>query len=190
MAPELFNTVEGKSGLPTYRSDIFALGMVTFEVRNSHRGESFRRFETPSCAFLQVFTGQLPFPESKNSGVVIKKIINGERPLGPPMGKKLGLSDELWGLVRSSLVHEAEERPPAETFVGLLEKLNPSIAVLEELTEFDANSKKHLQELRRVFEYGDNTLFGMREAETLVVIEVLDRVNLPTEHLFTPQERF
>ena len=35
MAPELFNIgTEGTSGLSTRESDIFALGMVTFEVRN------------------------------------------------------------------------------------------------------------------------------------------------------------
>ena len=40
MAPELLNIdTEGKSGLPTCKSDVFALGMVTFEVRNSYRGK-------------------------------------------------------------------------------------------------------------------------------------------------------
>lgn len=34
MAPELYNIKnEDKSGLPTRGSDMFALGMVTFEVR-------------------------------------------------------------------------------------------------------------------------------------------------------------
>ena len=34
MAPELFNIgTEGISGLSTYESDVFALGMVTFEVK-------------------------------------------------------------------------------------------------------------------------------------------------------------
>ena len=35
MAPELFNIgTEGESGLSTRESDVFALGMVAFEVRN------------------------------------------------------------------------------------------------------------------------------------------------------------
>ena len=35
MAPELFDIgAEGISGLSTRKSDIFALGMVAFEVRN------------------------------------------------------------------------------------------------------------------------------------------------------------
>lgn len=36
MAPELFGTNEEISGLSTRESDIFALGMVNFEVRNVH----------------------------------------------------------------------------------------------------------------------------------------------------------
>ena len=44
MAPELFDiNGEGKSGLSTRESDMFALGMVTFEVRSIHR-EIFSQF--------------------------------------------------------------------------------------------------------------------------------------------------
>lgn len=41
MAPELFNTGGGKSGLSTYGSDIFALGMVSFEVSAPTVGDDF-----------------------------------------------------------------------------------------------------------------------------------------------------
>ena len=42
MAPELIRTVdEEKSGLSTNASDLFALGMVTFEVSDAHSGRSF-----------------------------------------------------------------------------------------------------------------------------------------------------
>jgi len=37
VAPELFIYNEGKSGLPTCESDVFALGMVTFEVSYVYR---------------------------------------------------------------------------------------------------------------------------------------------------------
>jgi len=76
------------------------------------------------------------------------------------------------------MAHKAEERPLVSTFVDFLEGVTPSIAVLKELTEFDVNSEERVQALRRMFEYTDNTLLGMREEETLVVIEVFDRVNL------------
>ena len=127
-----------------------------------------------------MFTGELPFPENKGPGVVIKKIISGERPLRPSGGEDYGLSDELWEVVLSSLAHDAEKRPPVSAFVGFLENATPDIAVLKELAEFDANSEEHIQKIRRMFEYGDNTLLGMREEEILVVIEVFDRVSHPT----------
>ena len=63
-----------------------------------------------------------------------------------------------------------------ETFVAFLEKATPDMAMLKELTEFDANSEDDIQKLHNMFEYGDNTLFGMREDKALVVIEVFDRV--------------
>ena len=190
MAPELFNTGKGKSGLSTCESDTFAFGMVTFEVMNARLVESFHGFETPSCTFLQVFTGKLPFPENKTWGAMMKKIIDGGRPQRPSGGKELGLSDELWELVRSSLAHEVEKRPSVPAFVDFLEKATPDIAALEALTAFDANSEDDVQKLRHMFEYGDNTLLGMREEETLVVIEVFDRVNHIARHPFRPPGHF
>ena len=187
IAPELFNVDKnGKSVLSTRKSDVFALGMVTTEVRNVYRGRFFHDFETPSSTPLKVFTGQVPFSEIKTSAAVAEKIIDGERPPRPPKGKKLGLSDEFWGIIRSSLARKAEERPLVSTFVSFLEKATPDIAVLKELVEFDANSEEHVKKLHSMFEYGDNTLLGMREEETLIVIEVFDRVNPLTNHLFTP----
>ena len=178
MAPELFNINNGKFGPPTRGSDIFALGMVILEVRNIYHERSFHFFETPSRPFPQVFTGQVPFPKDKSLAIVMRKIIDGERPPRPRRGKKLGLSDEFWGIIQSSLVQEVTERPSVSVFVDFLERATPDMAVLKELTKFDTNSEEHIKKLRHVFEYGNNTLFGMREEETLIVIEVFDRVNL------------
>ena len=137
---------------------------------------------------LQVFAGQVPFPHCRTSAVVVKKLIDGERPQRPPKGKKLGLSDKLWEIIRSSLALEAEERPPVRTFVEYLEKATPDMAVLNKLMQFDANSEDDIRELRSVFECGDNTLFGMRVDEALVAIEVFDRVGSLVRHLaLTPQ---
>jgi len=41
MAPELFGIDEGTSGLSTRQSDVFALGMVTFEVWGSISEDCF-----------------------------------------------------------------------------------------------------------------------------------------------------
>ena len=121
---------------------------------------------------------------------MIRRIIAGERPSRPSGGKELGLSDELWELVRSAWAHEVGERPSLSEFVDLLKEATPDIAVLEELTEFDASSEEDVKELRYMFEYGDNTLLGMREEETLILIEVFDRASPPTHWIFTASQAF
>ena len=108
----------------------------------------------------------------------MKRITDGKRPSRPPKGKELGLSDQLWEILQSSLASEVAERPPVSTFVDFFEKASPSISTFEELAQFDAHSEDDIKKLRCMFEYGDNTLLGMRENETLVVIEVFDRVSL------------
>ena len=125
----------------------------------------------------------MPFSGIESLLELMLKVMNGKRPSRPPEGKELGLSDGLWELIRTSLAHEAEERPLASTFVDLLEKAIPDIAVLEKLVEFDVDSEEHIQKLHHMFEHTDNTLLGMRENEILVVIEVFDRVSL-AHHLF------
>ena len=117
--------------------------------------------------------------------MVMVRIITGKRPSRPPKGTELGLSDELWRIVQSLLAQEVEKRPSVSTFVDFLEKAIPDIAALKELTGFDANSQGDIQKLRRVFEYRDNTLLGMREKETIVVIEVFDQVS-PPAHYHSP----
>ena len=117
----------------------------------------------------------MPFPDNDEL-MVMKKIADGERPSWPPKATRLGLSDELWAVIQSSLVSEVERRPSVFVFVDLLERVNPYIPMLEELTEFDASSESHPRKLRDMLKYRDNTLLGMREKETLVVIEVFDRV--------------
>jgi len=107
----------------------------------------------------------------------MKKIIDGKRPSRPPKGKKLGLSDELWELVRRSLAHGVEERPAVSAFVDFLEKATWDIAVLRELTDFDANSEEDTQKLRLVFRNGDDTHSGMGENEILGVPEVSDQAS-------------
>ena len=118
------------------------------------------------------------FSECEASAAVMKRITDGKRPSRPPKGKELGLSDLLWEIVQSSLASEVAERPPVSTFVDFFEKASPSISTFEELAQFDAHSEDDIKKFRCMFEYGDNTLLGMRENETLVVIEVFDRVSL------------
>ena len=134
-----------------------------------------------------MFTGQVPFPERKGF-VVALKIVGGERPPRPPKTTKFGLSDELWAVVQSLWAHEASDRPPLYTLVDLLEKANPEITLLKELMEFNGNSEEDITKLRNMFDCGDNALFGMREDESLFLIEIFDRASFIVQS--TPVPRF
>ena len=115
------------------------------------------------------------------------RIMDGKRPSRPPKGEDLGLSDELWGIIQSLLAHEAVGRPSVSLLVDVLEKATLKTFMLEELAEFDVNSEEHIQKLRRVLECGDNTFLEVQENETLVLIEVFDRVGPLARHFFAPQ---
>ena len=130
----------------------------------------------------------MPFSENKVF-LATKKIADGERPPRPSKTTRLGLSDELWALIESSWAHEAVDRPPASTFVDILKRVNPDIESLEELTSFDPDSEEYLTKLQSIIRYRDNTLFGMREDESLVLIKVFDRVcsSVSREPSFNPK---
>lgn len=68
------------------------------------------------------------------------------------------------------------------TFTGFLEKATRYMAILKKLTKFDANSEGDIWELHNLFEHGNNALFGMGDDETLVAIEVFDRVGSLVRH--------
>ena len=122
-----------------------------------------------------MFTGQVPFPETSPL-MVAKEIVDGERPSRPPGTMELGLSSEIWEVISSFWAHEAGDRPPLSTLVDLLEKVNPDIALLEELMESGVSSKPFTTKFRHLLYLEDHTLFGMREYESLALIEVFDRV--------------
>ena len=68
MAPELFETSKGKSGLSTRESDIFALGMVTFEVRNAYLVESFAVLKYHLVPYLRYSPDNCRFPRIRSGG--------------------------------------------------------------------------------------------------------------------------
>ena len=54
MAPELYGVSnEGTPDLPTYQSDVFSLGMVTFEVRDAYHRGLPHSFDTPLVPSLR-----------------------------------------------------------------------------------------------------------------------------------------
>jgi len=51
---------------------------------------------------------------------VMLRVIQGERPARPEEAIELGLTDDLWELIRSAWAQDAEHRPPVEKIVDFL----------------------------------------------------------------------
>ena len=101
MSPELLDPVRfgREDGRATKESDCYALGMV----------------------ILEVLSGKPPF--SGDSGlVVMRKVIEGERP-GRPEGKEeVWFADDLWDILEQCWVPQPERRPAIEAVLECLER--------------------------------------------------------------------
>ena len=101
MSPELLDPVRfgREDGRATKESDCYALGMV----------------------ILEVLSGKPPF--SGDSGlVVMRKVIEGERP-GKPEGKEeVWFADDLWEILEQCWLPQPERRPAIEAVLECLEQ--------------------------------------------------------------------
>ena len=95
MGPELL-----ADSRPTKESDCYALGMV----------------------ILEVLSGQVPF-EGDNDFVVVRKIIDGERPKRP---EEAWFTDDMWGLLECCWASKPRGRPGLEVVLQYLEKTSAS----------------------------------------------------------------
>ena len=100
MSPELLDPDRSglKNGRPTKHSDCYALGMV----------------------ILEVLTGEPPFP-NYNGMVVMRKVIEGERPGRPQGEEEVWFTDDLWEILEQCWSPQPERRP---TINAVLQCLN------------------------------------------------------------------
>ena len=114
MSPELLDPASFRcSGRPTRESDCYALGLVVYEV--SWLWLSHRFFVNLS----KVLTGRRPFHALCGYGPVAA-VLRGERPEKPIDAESLGLSDMIWGLVRSCWSESRSSRPTAQKLFDCL----------------------------------------------------------------------
>jgi len=105
-APELLDlaSVHAESdGCNTLASDIYAL----------------------ACVYYEIFSGEVPFFETKNDAAVLLAVIKGQRPTRSPAEKCIdrGLSDEMWNLMENCWNENPIKRPTAKQIVECVSSL-------------------------------------------------------------------
>ena len=115
MAPELLNPsgfgLENSN--PTKESDIYAFGMVTYQVRNAY----FVPGTTPEGS-VKVTTGLQPFPGAKD-GAIMYNIFAGERPVCPSEPNEW-TSDDVWNFISRCWGPSWDGRPDIDCIVNVL----------------------------------------------------------------------
>ena len=124
MAPELLNPSGFglKNSNPTKRSDIYAFGVVTYQV-----GNSCFITGTVTKNGIQSITGQQPFPGAKD-GVIIYNVVTGERP-GRPAGPNEWLSDDVWNLISRCWSPSRDGRPDVNFAMNALNDAADAVEV-------------------------------------------------------------
>ena len=100
MAPELLDPKSSKpeDTRPTKQSDIYALGMVVYEV----------------------LSGQKPFPGYMDI-TVMQKVIRDERPQRPQGARGVWFNNDIWEMLELCWRAERDDRPSLETLLQCLE---------------------------------------------------------------------
>jgi len=103
MSPEILNPdMFGlKDSRPTKESDCYALGMVV----------------------LEVLSGRPPFTPDKDF-IVMRKVIDGERPRRPEGSEGAWFTDDLWGMLELCWATLPEGRPSTEVVFECLERVS------------------------------------------------------------------
>ena len=103
MSPELLDPDQFsvKDSRPTKESDCYALGMVIYEV----------------------LSGQAPFTPYKDF-IVMRKVLEGERPGRPEGAEGMWFTDDLWGTLNLCWATQPESRPSIEVVLACLERVS------------------------------------------------------------------
>ena len=103
MSPELLNPdlFGFKDSRPTKESDCYALGMVV----------------------LEVLSGRPPLASDKEF-IVMRKIIDGERPARPEGPEGAWFTDDLWETLQLCWATRPESRPSVEAMLEFLERVS------------------------------------------------------------------
>jgi len=103
MSPELLALDHSrlKNNRPTKQSDCYAFGMVIYEV----------------------LSGRAPFSPF-NHYIVIRKVVDGERPERPKGVEGVWFTDDLWRMLSQSWAPQPESRPSVAAVLECLERVS------------------------------------------------------------------
>lgn len=123
MSPELLPTDQRdlKDSRPTKKSDCYALGMVIYEVLD----------------------GQAPFGSYKEA-IVMRKIIEGERPERPGGAQGVLFADDLWKMLNLCWEKNPENRPDIEVVSKTLNQISGTWESLPPQTVEDGEGESGL----------------------------------------------
>ena len=113
LAPQNFGM---KHSIPTPQSDVYAFGLVIFQVRGNDYGHKNR-----SSDIVQVLTGEIPFPGCGPVGFLFS-VMGGLRPVKPNNAPTVGFSDLLWAFVQRCWDANMKLRPEIAEVVEQLSK--------------------------------------------------------------------
>jgi len=117
MAPELVAPTKFglKESTPTRQADIYAFGLVIFQVYEEDHGCRL------STYIFQVLTGEIPFRGFGSIGFAYS-VVEGLRPDKPEKALAIGFSDSLWAFVQRCWDGNMDLRPKVPELVTHLEK--------------------------------------------------------------------
>ena len=116
LIPSLFDV---KNPTPTPEGDIYAFGLVIFQVRDKYYGRQ------PLAHTVQVLTGQTPFLRIPVTELGFS-VYQGLRPKKPENLSAIGFSDSLWGLTQRCWDGNMHSRPKVTEVVAHLAKATVS----------------------------------------------------------------
>ena len=119
MSPELLtpDRFDKKDSKPTPQADIYAFGMVIFQVcERDHRCRPF-------AYIVQVLTGEIPFRGVGQYEVVCSVVHDKKRPGKPENASAIGFSDSLWDFTQRCWDGDMRLRPEVEEVVTHLKEV-------------------------------------------------------------------
>ena len=121
MSPELLDPERfgASDDRPTKKSDCYAFGMVVYEVRPN---ATVLAFGVIGLTIRQVLSGNSPYWDINNEGLLMYAIMEGYRPKKPNEAESIGFTDELWKTVQKCWLADASARPDVG---AILPHLNP-----------------------------------------------------------------